>query len=89
MSFRHRTFQRFWDRYDELPLRIQRSADKQYRLLCEDPAHRSLRLKEVGSFWSARVTSGYRALAIRRGETFYWFWIGPHDEYERILRGGV
>lgn len=89
MTFRHRTFQRFWNRYEVLPVQVQRSADKQYLLLCEDPSHRSLGLKEVGPYWSARVTSGYRALAIRHGDVFHWFSIGPHDEYERILRDGA
>ena len=27
----------------------------------------------------------YRALAVRRGDAFHWFWIGTHDEYERII----
>jgi hypothetical protein len=26
-------------------------------------------------------------LAVREGNAFTWFWIGPHDEYERILNG--
>src|ERR1022692_1376915 len=31
-------------------------------------------------FWSARITDAYRTLALRQGNTFYWFWIGNHDE---------
>ena len=26
-------------------------------------------------------------LAVREGNIFTWFWIGPHDEYERIING--
>jgi hypothetical protein len=37
--------------------------------------------------WSARVTDAYRVLAVREGSVFYWFWIGPHDEYERLIDG--
>jgi len=37
------------------------------------------------SQWSARVTNSFRALAIREGDVFIWFWIGPHDEYMRML----
>jgi len=34
------------------------------------------------------VTDDYRALALRDGNTFtWWFWIGSHDEYEQMLRG--
>ena len=28
-----------------------------------------------------------RALAREHSGVLYWFWIGPHDEYERILKG--
>lgn len=52
-----------------------------------DPRHPSLQLKPVGEFWSARVNDAYRALAVREGNIFTLFWIGPHDEYERIING--
>ena len=78
---------RFWKGYAELPTGIQRLARKNYGLWTSNPKHRSLRFKKVGEIWSARVGDDYRALAQLRGETFYWFWIGPHDEYEQIIRG--
>ncbi len=78
---------RFWMAYAELPPGIQRLARKNYGLWTGNPKHRSLRFKKVGEIWSARVGDDYRALAQLRGETFYWFWIGPHDEYEQIIRG--
>ena len=34
----------------------------------------------------ARVTDEYSALATRDGGTWLWFWIGRHDEYERLLK---
>ena len=86
MSFQSRTFPRFWRRYDELPREMQRQADKQYALFQGNPFHHSLHLKAVGPFWSVRVSGSYRALAIRKGDVFHWFWIGPHDEYEEILK---
>jgi len=47
-----------------------------------------LHFKKVGKVWSIRIcTTGYRALGNLRGDIFYWFWIGPHDEYERIISG--
>jgi hypothetical protein len=42
-------------------------------------------LKPVGHLWSARVNKTVRALAYREGRIFYWFWIGPHEDYERLL----
>jgi hypothetical protein len=51
------------------------------------PDHPSLRFKKVGAIYSARVGLHYRALARHRGDNFYWFWIGSHAEYDRLLRG--
>jgi hypothetical protein len=86
VSFSSRTLARFWQRYDELPGEIQRQADKQYALFRDNPLHPSLRLKSVGPFWSVRISGSYRALAIRKGNVFHWFWIGPHEDYNGILK---
>jgi hypothetical protein len=83
---KHRTTHRFWQEYARLPAQLQRSADKAYGLLKSDPNHPSLHFKKVGTVWSARVGSGYRAIAYRRDDGFVWVWIGPHDEYERLIR---
>ena len=63
------------------------SARKQYELLAADPTHPSVQLKPVGAFWSARVSDAYRALSLRQENTFVWFWVGTHDEYERLPKG--
>jgi hypothetical protein len=75
----------FWHHYRRLPTEVRELADKNFALLRQDPHHPSLRLKKVGSFWSARVGLSYRALARDRAEGLVWFWIGPHGEYDRIL----
>jgi len=41
--------------------------------------------KKTGNVWSVRIGRGYRSLAVLDGDTFHWFWIGTHDEYERLL----
>ncbi|MCX8089616.1 MAG: hypothetical protein N3I86_01565 [Verrucomicrobiae bacterium] len=52
-----------------------------------NPHHRSLRFKRIrDNLWSVRITAGYRPLAARDGDTWLWFWIGTHDEYERLLK---
>jgi hypothetical protein len=61
------------------------AARKNYRLWLENPRHGSIHFKRVGKFWSARVTTDYRALAIDIPEGYVWFWIGSHDDYERML----
>ena len=42
--------------------------------------------KKIGNYWSVRVDGGYRALATRDDERVSWFWIGSHDEYERLIK---
>jgi hypothetical protein len=44
-----------------------------------------LRFKKVGEPWSIRIGGGYRALALLQDDTFYWFWIGHHADYEQLL----
>jgi len=83
--FKSYASEEFWDLYKKLPLEIQRAADKQFALFERNPSHPSLHLKQVGGFWSARVTEAYRVLALRQENAFYWFWIGSHDEYERLI----
>lgn len=80
---------RFWRFYDRLPAGIQRQADAAYQIWRRNPYHPSLQFKCVdvqASIYSVRVGRGYRALGHRSGDTVIWFWIGDHDEYDRILR---
>ena len=75
----------FWAAYRALPTEIQSVADKNFDLLKANPRHPSLRLKKVGAFWSARVGRGHRAVARDRADGLVWFWIGPHQQYDRLI----
>jgi hypothetical protein len=86
VTFRSKALPSFWDSYDALPEDMRRRADKQFRLFLNNPTHPSIQLKPVGALWSARVTDSCRALAIREDDVFTWFWIGLHDDYERLIR---
>jgi hypothetical protein len=77
---------KFWKAYNDLPLAIQKTATKQYRLWLKTPSHPSLQFKKVQTFWSCRVTDSYRSLAVVDGDTAVWFWIGTHAEYELLIR---
>jgi len=35
-----------------------------------------------------RIHQEYRALARRRGDLIVWFWIGTHQQYERLIAQG-
>ena len=84
----HFASSRFWACYHLLPAEVRTQADKQFAQLKKNSSHPSLRLKKVGTFWSARVNSGIRALAVEEKGDFIWFWIGDHREYERLVKRG-
>lgn len=76
----------FWEAYVHLPPEVKQQARKAYRLWQENPLHPSLHFKKVGrNLWSVRVSSGYRALALKQGDDYYWIWVGSHDRYENLL----
>ena len=85
MTFHSRASEEFWGLYRRIPRNARRAADKQFELFLKDPTHPSLHLKPVGGLWSVRIDEAYGALAVREGDVFYWFWVGPHDQYERLL----
>lgn len=83
------TTPKFWKAYDRLPKSIQEHANVAYALWRQNPFHPSLQFKRVDPeepIYSVRVGRGYRALGWLEGDTVVWFWIGDHDEYDRILR---
>lgn len=83
---RHRASAKFWRYYHELPEAVQKLADKSYELIKADPQHGSVQLKKVGRYWSARIGTHFRAVAVQEGDDLVWFWIGRHDEYELVIR---
>ncbi len=76
----------FWYHYRQLPPEVQRTADKNYQLLADDPYHPSLHFKKIRDLWSVRVGRGYRALATEQDGDYLWFWIGTHAEYDRLIK---
>jgi hypothetical protein len=79
-------FAGFLEAYRALPKDIQRLADRNFELLKRDPTHPSLQLKPLARYWAVRVGLHYRALAIRDGDDFIWFWIGSHAVYDALIR---
>lgn len=56
-----------------------------YRLWRQNPPHPLLQFKKTGKVWSVRIGGGFRAMALLQNDVFHWFWIGTHDDYERLL----
>lgn len=82
----HRAAHRFWRLFGELPPEVQQIARENFLLLKQNAQHPSLRLKRVGRYWSVRIGSSFRGLGVDAPDGVVWFWIGPHEEYERIVK---
>ncbi|HEV3276140.1 MAG TPA: hypothetical protein VG860_04940 [Terriglobia bacterium] len=76
---------RFWTLYEALPTEVRALADKNFALLKSDPRHPSLHFKRLSDLRPVRVGEHYRALGTEVNEGIYWFWIGHHTEYDRIV----
>ena len=60
-------------------------ADKNFELLKANPHHPSLHFKKIGPLWSVRVGEQYRALGYDVQDGVHWFWIGTHNDYDRLV----
>lgn len=52
------------------------------------PNHPSLRFKKVRPtppIYSLRIAQQYRALGAVEADEVVWFWVGSHDECEKLL----
>ena len=66
----------------------ERKTCRSYRFWKQNPNHPSLQFKRVHTrelIYAVRVGIGWRVLGLREDDAIYWFWIGPHDEYEKLL----
>ena len=81
----HQASTRFWQHFNDLSRELQLLARDNYELLKSNPQHPSLHFKRVGKYWSVRICSGFRALGIDSRKGILWFWIGTHEEYERLI----
>ena len=80
---------RFKKAFSELPQEIKDAARESYRRFRDDPSHPSLHLKQVHPsepIYSVRISLQYRALAVKEGNTYVWFWIGSHSQYDVLLK---
>lgn len=83
------TTKSFWKHYRALPPDIRRRARQAFKLWRTNPAHPSLffkRVKENQPLFSIRVGLAHRALGLLKADTVMWFWIGTHDDYDRLIK---
>jgi hypothetical protein len=73
---------------ESAPALVQDKARAAYALWADNPSHPSLRFRKVHGalpIYSVRIDLDWRAIGTVKDDTMIWFWIGPHDEYERLL----
>lgn len=83
------TAQSFRDALALLPAAIQKRAHAAYSRFRTNPQHPGLQFKKVHTtkpIYSARINDDYRAIGIVDGDDIVWFWIGKHEDYERLLK---
>lgn len=87
-SYLTREFRR---QFAELPGEVRERAREAYRLFRTNPWHPSLQFKKIHPsqpILSVRIGLGYRAVGVRREDAVYWYWIGSHADYDRLLSSG-
>ncbi|MDF1880051.1 hypothetical protein JHD50_01840 [Sulfurimonas sp. MAG313] len=75
--------------YKTLPSNIKIIAKKQYKFFKVDPHYASLHFKRIHSskaIYSARINKDYRTLGLIKDSSIIWFWIGKHDEYDKLVK---
>lgn len=77
---------RFRLAYTRLPVRIQEATKQAYFQWKQDKAHPSLHFKLIrDTIYSARISIKYRGLAVKQGDTYIWFWVGSHADYDQLI----
>jgi len=83
----------FRHRFSTLPAEVRSQARAAYRLFQKNPRHPGLHFKHVHAskrLVSARVGRSYRVVGVLlANDEVVWFWIGPHDEYAKVLKSLV
>ena len=85
---RSRTTAAFRKTLESLPPQVRAQARRGYELFRSNPNHPGLRFKPVHPsrpVYSVRIGIHYRALGVLEGDDIIWFWVGAHDDYERLI----
>jgi hypothetical protein len=81
------TTSKFRKAFDNLPEDIKKLARKSYSIWKIEPYHPSLQFKRIHSkeeIYSVRIGLSYRALAVKEEGIVIWFWIGSHEDYNKL-----
>jgi len=81
----HSASRRFWRHFEALAPEVQQLARENFELLKSNPQHPSLHFKRIGKLWSVRIGLSHRAVGQDSSAGITWFWIGAHEDYEKLL----
>lgn len=73
--------------FAQLPSQIQEQAKAAYQTFKENPYHPRLHFKCISPqhpIYSVRIGYNYRALGRLEENTITWFWIGSHEDYNKL-----
>ena len=76
-------------RLPSLPQERPSTLPRAYRRFHANPRHPGLHFKKVHRtrpVYSARINDDYRVSVKWMSNDIVWFWIGKHEEYERLLK---
>jgi hypothetical protein len=78
---------RFRKCYSKLPSHIKIATKNAYKHWQANPYNSSLQFKKIhtNEIYSVRISISYRALSIKENDTYVWFWIGSHAEYDQTI----
>ncbi|MFK7953282.1 MAG: hypothetical protein AB8B73_10590 [Ekhidna sp.] len=82
------TTSRFRKLKEKLPKGIQLQADNAYNTWKTNSNHPSLQFKKIHErlpIYSVRITISYRAIGRLEGDVMIWFWIGNHNDYDKLI----
>ena len=77
----------YYNLHKKLPNNIKDLACNKYKQMVNNLRQAGLTKIKTNFYddvWSAPIGSHYRALAVRRGNTYHWYWTGTHEEYNRV-----
>lgn len=82
------TTEKFERLFLKLPPRVQNGARRALFIWMENPSHPGLIFKKLfvkKPFWSIRITKNHRASGYLKNNVMFRFWIGNHDDYEKMI----
>ena len=77
----------FWKDFRSLPPEIRKQSESAYRTFKKNPSHMGLDFKKLAGtrdLYSVRIGMHYRAIGRLNKSEIIWFFIGGHDEYDRL-----